>query len=75
MEINTSGYSDRQSLTKDHILGLVRATKNIIIQPFSCVNISGLVKAQKGGYSLHVVAESSTQAKLPEGIALLVINT
>ena len=60
----------RQSLTKDHILGLVRATKNIIIQPFSCVNISGLVKAQKGGYSLHMVAESSTQAKLPEGIAL-----
>ena len=60
----------RQSLTKDHILGLVRATKNIIIQPFSCVNISGLVKAQKGGYSLHVVAEPSTQSKLPEGIAL-----
>ena len=60
----------RQSLTKDHILGLVRATKNIIIQPFSCLNISGLVKAQKGGYSLHVVAEPSTQAKLPEGINL-----
>ena len=60
----------RQSLTKDHILGLVRATKNIIIQPFSCVNISGLVKAQKGGYSLHVVAEPSTQSKLREGIAL-----
>ena len=60
----------RQSLDKDHILGLVRATKNIIIQPFSCVNISGLVKAQKGGYSLHVVAEPSIQSKLPEGIAL-----
>ena len=59
-----------QSLTKDHILGLVRATKNIIIQPFSCVNISGLVKAQKGGFSLHVVAEPSTQAKLSEGITL-----
>ena len=60
----------RQSLTKDHILGLVRATKNIIIQPFSCVNISGLVRTQKGGFSLHVVAEPSIQAKLPEGIAL-----
>ena len=60
----------RQSLDKDHILGLVRATKNIIIQPFSCVNISGLVKSQKGGYSLHVVAEPSIQSKLPEGIAL-----
>ena len=60
----------RQSLTKDHILGLVRATKNIIIQPFSCVNISGLVKAEKGGFSLHVVAEPSIQAKLPEGITL-----
>ena len=60
----------RQSLTKDHILGLVRATKNIVIQPFSCVNISGLVKTQKGGFSLHVVAEPSIQAKLPEGIAL-----
>ena len=59
-----------QSLTKDHILGLVRATKNIIIQPFSCVNISGLVRTQKGGFSLHVVAEPSIQAKLPEGIAL-----
>ena len=60
----------RQSLTKDHILGLVRATKNIIIQPFSCVNISGLVRTQKGGFSLHVVAEPSIQAKLPEGISL-----
>ena len=60
----------RQSLTKDHILGLVRATKNIIIQPFSCVNISGLVRAQKGGFSLHVVAKPSIQAKLPEGITL-----
>ena len=60
----------RQSLTKDHILGLVRATKNIIIQPFSCVNVSGLVRTQKGGFSLHVVAEPSIQAKLPEGIAL-----
>ena len=60
----------RQSLTKDHILGLVRATKNIIIQPFCCVNISGLVRTQKGGFSLHVVAEPSIQAKLPEGIAL-----
>ena len=60
----------RQSLTKDHILGLVRATKNIIIQPFSCVNISGLVRTWKGGFSLHVVAEPSIQAKLPEGIAL-----
>ena len=60
----------RQSLTKDHILGLVRATKNIIIQPFSCVNIYGLVRTQKGGFSLHVVAEPSIQAKLPEGIAL-----
>ena len=60
----------RQSLTKDHILGLVRATKNIIIQPFSCVNISGLVRTQKGGFSLHVVAEPSIQAELPEGIAL-----
>ena len=60
----------RQSLTKDQILGLVRATKNIIIQTFSCVNISGLVKAQKGGFSLHVVAEPSIQAKLPEGITL-----
>ena len=60
----------RQSLTKDHILGLVRATKNIIIQPFSCVNISGLVRAQKGSFSLHVVAEPSIQAKLPEGITL-----
>ena len=60
----------RQSLTKDHILGLVRATKKIIIQPFSCVNISGLVRTEKGGFSLHVVAEPSIQAKLPEGIAL-----
>ena len=60
----------RQSLTKDHILGLVRATKNIIIQTFSCVNISGLVRTQKGGFSLHVVAEPSIQAKLPEGVAL-----
>ena len=60
----------RQSLTKDHILGLVRATKNIMIQPFSCVNISGLVRTQKGGFSLHVVAEPSIEAKLPEGIAL-----
>ena len=60
----------RQSLTKDHILGLVRATKNIIIQPFSCVNTSGLVRTQKRGFSLHVVAEPSIQAKLPEGIAL-----
>ena len=58
----------RQSLTKDHIL--VRTTKNIIIQPFSCVNISGLVRTQKGGLSLHVVAEPSIQAKLPEGITL-----
>ena len=60
----------RQSLDKDYILGLVRATKNIIIQPFSCVNISGFVKTQKGGFSLHVVAEPSLQAKLPEGITL-----
>ena len=60
----------RQFLTKDHILGLVRATKNIVIQPFSCVNISGFVKTQKGGFSLHVVAEPSAQAKLPGGIAL-----
>ena len=60
----------RQSLTKDHILGLVRATKNIIIKPFSCVNISGLVRTQKEGFSLHVVAEPSIQAKLPEGIGL-----
>ena len=59
-----------QSQTKDHILGLVRATKNIIIQPFSCVNISGLVRTQKGDFSLHVVAEPSIQSKLPEGIAL-----
>ena len=41
-----------------------------MIQPFSCVNISGLVKTQKGGFSLHVVAEPFLQAKLPEGITL-----
>ena len=41
-----------------------------MIQPFSCVNISGLVRTQKGGFSLHVVAEPSIQAKLPEGTAL-----
>ena len=58
----------RQSLTKDHILGLVRVT--IIVQSFSCVNISDLVRTQKGSFSLHVVAEPSIQAKLPEGIAL-----
>ena len=34
------------------------------------MNISGLVRTQKGGFSLHVVAEPSIQAKLPEGIAL-----
>ena len=32
------------------------------------MNISGLVRTQKGGFSLHVVAEPSIQAKLPEGI-------
>ena len=34
------------------------------------MNISGLVRTKKGGFSLHVVAEPSIQAKLPEGIAL-----
>ena len=34
------------------------------------MNISSLVKTQKGGFSLHVVAEPSVQAKLPEGITL-----
>ena len=34
------------------------------------MNISGLVRTQKGGFSLHVVAEPSIQANLPEGIAL-----
>ena len=29
-----------------------------------------LVRTQKGGFSLHVVAEPSIQAKFPEGIAL-----
>ena len=34
------------------------------------MNISGLVRTQKGCFSLHVVAEPFIQVKLPEGIAL-----
>ena len=34
------------------------------------MNISGLVRTEKGGFNLHVIAEPSIQAKLPEGITL-----
>ena len=60
----------RQSLPKDEILGQVRTTKSIKIPPFSTINISGSVRLPKVGYSLHVVAEDSDLAELPNGVNL-----
>ena len=60
----------RQSLAKDEVLGQVRATKSFKVPAHSCINVPGFVKVDKGGYSVHCVAEPSLKATLPEGISL-----
>ena len=60
----------RQSLAKDEFLGQVRVTKSFKIPAHSCLCIPGLVKVDKGGYSLHCVAEPSPKITIPEGISL-----
>ena len=60
----------RQSLAKDEILGQVKVTKSFKIPAHTCLCIPGFVKVDKGGYSLHCVAEPSSKATLPEGISL-----
>ena len=60
----------RQSLAKDELLGQVRVTRSFKIPAHSCLCIPGLVRVDKGGYSLHCVAEPSSKSTLPEGISL-----
>ncbi|MCG8620490.1 MAG: RNA-directed DNA polymerase, partial [Proteobacteria bacterium] len=60
----------RQSLAKDEVLGHVKVTKSFKLPAHSCMCIPGFIRTDRGGYSLHCVAESSLKATLPEGISL-----
>ena len=60
----------RKLLANTEVLGQVRVTKSFKIPAHSCINVPGFAKVTKGGYSLHVVAEPSAQATLPEGVSL-----
>lgn len=60
----------RRSLVEDGSLGTAKLTRSIKIPVGKMVTVSGLTKIRKGGYSMHVVAEPSIKATLPEGISL-----